>query len=136
MTKQILVVDDSKAVRDAIRFLLRSQPELAICGEAQDGVGAIEKAQKLRPDLILLDLAMPNLNGAIAASILKRTLPGTPIILFTMYEQAVDALASAIGVDIVLSKPDGLDHLVEMISGLIDPRGEQNNDRSVENYLR
>ena len=49
-----------------------------------------------------------------------------------MYEQAVDALASAIGVDIVLSKPDGLDHLVEMISGLIDPRGEQNNDRSVE----
>jgi chemotaxis response regulator CheB len=67
LTKQILVVDDSKAVRDAIRFLLRSQPELAICGEAQDGVGAIEKAQKLRPDLILLDLAMPNLNGAIAA---------------------------------------------------------------------
>ena len=133
MTKQILVVDDSKAVRDAIRFLLRSQPELAICGEAQDGVGAIEKAQKLRPDLILLDLAMPNLNGAIAASILKRTLPGTPIILFTMYEQAVDALASAIGVDIVLSKPDGLDHLLEMISGLIDPRGEQNNDRFVEN---
>jgi DNA-binding NarL/FixJ family response regulator len=133
LTKQILVVDDSKAVRDAIRFLLRSQPELAICGEAQDGVGAIEKAQKLRPDLILLDLAMPNLNGAIAASILKRTLPGTPIILFTMYEQAVDALASAIGVDIVLSKPDGLDHLLEMISGLIDPRGEQNNDRFVEN---
>lgn len=133
MTKRILVVDDSKVVRNAIRAVLQNQPELTICGEADDGVAAIKKAKELKPDLILLDVAMPNLNGAAAASILKRTLPKTPIILFTMYEKAVDALASAIGVDIVLSKPDGLQYLLRMIHGLLDLSREPGKDRVARN---
>lgn len=117
--KRILIVDDSDAVREAVRLLLRNEPELEACGEAVDGVAAIEKTKTLNPDLILLDLAMPKLNGAAAASVLKSVMPTVPIILFTMYEQAVDALAPAIGVDVVLSKPDGLNRLIDRIQELL-----------------
>ena len=78
--KTILVVDDSRVVRDALRILLEKEHGLAICGEAEDGVDAIVKAGELKPDLILLDLVMPKLNGADAASVLKRMVPEAPII--------------------------------------------------------
>jgi DNA-binding NarL/FixJ family response regulator len=127
--KRILVVDDSEAVREAVGLLLRDQADLEVCGEAVDGVDAIEKTKTLNPDLILLDLAMPKLNGAAAASILKGATPGTPIILFTMYEEAVHALAPAIGVDVVLAKPDGFSRLLERIRELL---GEQPNNAATD----
>jgi CheY-like chemotaxis protein len=72
-------------MRRGVRFVLeRRRGELGV-SEAVDGVDAIEKAKEEKPDLILLDLAMPRLNGVEAASVLKNTLPETPIILFTMY---------------------------------------------------
>jgi CheY-like chemotaxis protein len=72
MPKSILVVDDSDTVRKLTRLFLESQIELEVCGEAVDGVDAIEKAKELKPDLIVLDLAMPRMNGVEAASALKR----------------------------------------------------------------
>jgi DNA-binding NarL/FixJ family response regulator len=117
--KNVLVVDDSSAVRNAIRFVLEKQHGLAICSEAENGEHAIAAAQALKPDLILLDLAMPKLNGAAAAPILKRILPEVPIILFTMYEDAVDILAPALGVDLVLSKPDGFHGLTQRVQELL-----------------
>ena len=127
--KRILVVDDSEAVREAVGLLLRDQADLEVCGEAVDGVDAIEKTKILSPDLILLDLAMPKLNGAAAASVLKGATPGIPIILFTMYEEAVHALAPAIGVDVVLAKPDGFSRLLERIRELL---GEQPNNAAAD----
>jgi YesN/AraC family two-component response regulator len=64
-------------------------------GEAEDGFDALTKAAELRPELILRDLVMPKLDGAVAAWALKRILPEVPIILFTLYDEAVDALASS-----------------------------------------
>lgn len=90
-----------------------------MCDEGTDGFEAIEKAQNLKPDLILLDLAMPRLNGAIAASVLKATIPGVRIILFTMYEDAVNMLSPALAVDLVLTKPNGLHNLVQSIQELL-----------------
>ena len=118
--KSILIADDSATIRRLIRTLLQWQTGCEICGEAVDGVDAIEKAKRLKPDLILLDLSMPRMNGAEAASILKDQMPGVRIILFTMYSEWFgDTLASALGVDIVLSKPDGMGKLVESVEGLL-----------------
>jgi DNA-binding NarL/FixJ family response regulator len=119
LSRKILIVDDSKAVRDAIRFIVEQQQGFVVCDEGTDGFEAIEKAQNLKPDLILLDLAMPRLNGAIAASVLKATIPGVRIILFTMYEDAVNMLSPALAVDLVLTKPNGLHNLVQSIQELL-----------------
>lgn len=106
-------------MRDVIRKLLEIQTGLTVCGEAEDGIEAIRKAEILTPDLVLLDLVMPKLNGAATARELRRISPKVPIILFTMFGQAAEALAPAVGVDVVLSKPDGLHNLVVRIRELI-----------------
>lgn len=120
--KNILIVDDSDAVRAVIRNLLERSSDLHVCGEAADGVDAIEKARELKPDVVLLDLAMPKLNGAAAASVLRKLLPRMRIIVFTMYEDAVGTLAAAVGVDLVVSKPDGIHNLVQKVHNLLDAR--------------
>jgi len=107
VSRSVLIADDSPSMSRSVQFLLeRHRTELRI-GEAVDGVDAIEKARGSKPDLILLDLAMPRLNGVEAASILKRILPKTPIILFTMHTDVhADSLSAFINVDFV-SKVDG-----------------------------
>jgi DNA-binding NarL/FixJ family response regulator len=120
MPKRILIVDDSATIRTLIRAFLESRTGFEVCGEATDGVDAIEKAKTLKPDLIILDLAMPRMNGAEAASILKGMMPDVPIILFSMYHETLGkSLASAIRVDVVLSKPDGMGRMVEHVQSLL-----------------
>jgi DNA-binding NarL/FixJ family response regulator len=122
VAKQVLIADDSKTVRRILRLFLQAQRNIAVCGEAANGVEAIEQARKLQPDLILLDLAMPELNGAEAASVLKKMMPRVPIIVFTMYSENIGkSLTSAIGVDMVLSKPDGMMALMEAVQSLTGP---------------
>jgi DNA-binding response OmpR family regulator len=80
-----------------------------------------QKPKETNPDLMLLDLAMPRLNGVEAASVLKNTLPETPIILFTMYTGLhADSLSAFIGVDFV-SKADGVSKLLERVDALLPP---------------
>lgn len=119
MHKRVLIADDSSSVRDVIRTFLRDREDIEICGEAVDGLEAVEKAQRLKPDLVLLDLVMPEINGAEVASILKSKMPNIRIILFTMYTERIGKfLSSAIGVDAVLSKPNGMAQMVESINAL------------------
>jgi CheY-like chemotaxis protein len=108
-------------MRRSVRFLLeRDRTELRI-SEAVDGVDAIEKARGAKPDLILLDLAMPRLNGVEAASILKYILPKTPIILFTMHTYLhADSLSAFIKVDFV-AKVDGVSRLLERVDTYLPP---------------
>lgn len=126
MLKRVLIADDNVYVRDVIRTFLHDQAEIEVCGEASDGVEAIEKTRQLKPDLVLLDLSMPNLNGAEAALILKNTMSDVRIIMFTMYSSTLSpSLTSSLGVDAVLSKPDGMGHLVEYIRAVFEtPRNE------------
>jgi DNA-binding NarL/FixJ family response regulator len=103
--KHILIVDDSEIVRTATRHLLEDETEYEVCGEAVDGVDALEKARHLSPDLIILDLQMPGMNGLQTARELRAMRVSAPIILFTMYADAVrpdDALAA--GVSAVVAK--------------------------------
>jgi DNA-binding NarL/FixJ family response regulator len=124
--RRILVIDDGDSVRDIIRIFLERNG-FEVCGEAADGLEAIEQAKKLKPDLMVLDLAMPRMNGAEAASVLSQTLPGVPIVLLTLYQNILgNALASATGVKAVIDKTDGMDKLVACVRSLLDgPTGER-----------
>jgi CheY-like chemotaxis protein len=88
MSNSVLIATDNAAVRAGIRFQLESSG-LEVCGEAQDGLDALDKAVELKPDLIVLDLSMPRMNGLEAARELKRICPGVPVILHTIYADAV-----------------------------------------------
>ena len=113
MPRSILVVDDHEVIRRQLRSLFNSDPELTVCGEAIHGVDAIEKAQQLSPDLIILDLAMPEMNGLEAASALHYMLPEVPIFLLTAhYSRELELAAFGSGVCAVFSKHDDLDSLV------------------------
>jgi DNA-binding NarL/FixJ family response regulator len=119
MVKKILIADNSASARYVIRAVLKDLADIEICGEAIDGLDAIEQAKKLKPDLVLLDLSMPRMNAAEVASILKEATPDVLIILFTMYSENIGkALTSAIGVNAVLSKPDGMSQLVPCVKAV------------------
>ena len=79
MPKCILIVDDSALIRRMIHETLEQQDGWEVCGEAADGREAIEKAQQLKPDLIVLDLSMPVMNGLEAARVLKGLFPSLPL---------------------------------------------------------
>jgi DNA-binding NarL/FixJ family response regulator len=118
--KKVLIADDSVSVRYVIRTFLKDVPDVEICGEAANGLDAIEKAKKLEPDLVLLDLSMPMMNGAEVASVLKKNMPHVPIILFTMYSENVGkSLVAALGVAAVLSKPDGVTQVVAAVKSTL-----------------
>jgi DNA-binding NarL/FixJ family response regulator len=118
---RILVIDDGDSVRDIIRIFLE-RDGFEVCGEAGDGVEAIEQAKKLKPDLIVLDLAMPRMNGAEAASVLSQTMPDVPIVLLTLYQNVLGtALASAVGVKAIVDKTDGMEKLVACVRSLLLP---------------
>ena len=119
MPKTVLIADDSASMRLSVRLLLEGRHTELVVREAVDGLDAIEKAKKTKPDLILLDLAMPRLNGAEAATVLRTDMPDTPVILFTMYTDLhADFLCEAIGVDFI-SKADGVSKLLERVDALL-----------------
>lgn len=116
---KVLLIDDGDAVRDVIRAFLENRG-IQVCGEAADGIDAIEQAKALRPDLIILDLAMPRMNGMEAASVLSRIMPRVPIVLLTIYGDFVgSALAAATGIKAVISKTDSLDKLAACVQSLL-----------------
>jgi DNA-binding NarL/FixJ family response regulator len=117
---RLLIVDDSPTTRRLLRTFLEQQG-YEICGEAEDGLQAIDFAKQLKPDLILLDVCMPKLGGPEAASILKRLLPKTRIILFTFFDDSIGKeLAAAIGVDLVVSKTEGISRLLSSVQTVME----------------
>jgi DNA-binding NarL/FixJ family response regulator len=80
---RILVVDDFKPWRQQVCSTLQTQPELSVVAEVADGLEAVQKAEELKPDLILLDIGLPSLNGLEAADLICRVAPGTKIIFVT-----------------------------------------------------
>jgi len=119
LRRRILISDDGDSVRNIIGLFLE-HAGFEVCGEAADGVEAIEQAKKLKPDLIVLDLVMPRMNGAEAASILSQTMPDVPIVLLTLYQNMLgSALAAVVGVKVVLDKTEGLDKLVACVRSLL-----------------
>lgn len=84
---RILIVDDHAIVRTGVRKLLETEADLEVVGEAADGKQAIELARRLKPDVMILDLAMPELGGLDCVGILAGSMPDTRIIIFSMFEK-------------------------------------------------
>ncbi|KOX04470.1 regulator [Streptomyces sp. NRRL B-1140] len=83
---RILLADDHALVRRGVRLILDAEPDLSVVAEADDGAEAVARAREHRPDLAVLDIAMPRLTGLQAARELSRTCPGTRILILTMYD--------------------------------------------------
>jgi len=102
---RILIVDDHEAVRKGVRAILRSQPNLEVCGEAINGKEAIAKAEELKPDLIILDITMPVLDGFGAAKEIRSRSADVPILFYSMNEgRALMESAKAIGANGFVTK--------------------------------
>src|ERR1700676_3007795 len=121
MASSVLIVDDNQMVRNVVRHFFDSLPDWKVGGEAGEGAEAVRKAAELKPNLILLDFSMPNMNGIEAASVLKKMLPDVHIIMFTRFDDVLgSSLVSAAGVDLVVPKSEGLTGLVKVIQPLMN----------------
>ena len=102
---KILIADDKRHIRQELRNLLERHQGWEVCTEAGDGVQAVNRAKQYRPDLVILDLAMPELNGFQAASQISQALPDVPILMLTLYASPqVEKEAEKVGVKRVISK--------------------------------
>jgi DNA-binding NarL/FixJ family response regulator len=120
---KILIADDKPQIRRAIRRLLEAHPGWNICAEAEDGEEAVVRAKQCRPDLVLLDLAMPEMNGFEAARRISSALPGVHIFLNTLYDSPqVQREARNVGVQRVISKSEEY-RLIPAIEEEFAPRG-------------
>jgi len=117
MRKQILIADDQAAIRQAVKLVLSSTLNINDYREAANGREAVEIAEQTRPDLIILDIGMPQMDGITAAQHLKKSMPEVPIILFTMYDVGPDR-ARQLGVDAVVSKA-GVTALSKQVQSLL-----------------
>jgi DNA-binding NarL/FixJ family response regulator len=107
-------------VRRGVRSILLSRPDVEICGEASNGKEALDKALDLKPDVIVLDLTMPLMGGFAAASELRRLLPNTPILFYSIHDGAyLMAEAKRLGVQGFVSKSRISETLLEAIDALV-----------------
>jgi len=121
MRKSILIADDNAFVRTVLYEFFERQPDFHVCALAEDGREAIEKACRLKPDLIVLDLSMPVMNGLEAARILIKIMPAVPLIMYSAIgDTASKQIAKSIGSCEVISKSDRVSVLIDKARDLVD----------------
>jgi two-component system, NarL family, sensor kinase len=121
--KQILIADDHEMLRRGIRNALEDRQDWQICGEAVDGQEAVNKVNTLRPDLVILDINMPVLNGLAAVRQILRNRPQTKIVIFTVHdsEQTIKEIHAA-GAHAYVSKNDASDALLRVVEDLLESK--------------
>jgi len=116
---RVLIVDDHAVVRKGIRALLATEPTLEVLDEAQDGLEAVAKFEKLKPDVLLLDLLMPNMSGIEVIRDLKGKYPGVKILVLTSFaadEQVFPAIkAGALGYLLKDTQPEDLINAISQV---------------------
>ncbi|MDQ3621981.1 MAG: response regulator transcription factor [Verrucomicrobiota bacterium] len=116
---RILLVDDHLVVRQGLRFVIENRPGWSVCGEAESGREAVELAEKLKPDIVVMDMTMPELNGLEATRQIRRRVPGTEVLIFTgdVTNDLVHAVFEA-GARSYVVKTDGIEPLIAGIEAL------------------
>ena len=113
---RILVADDQEAVRMRVCAALTSQEGFEVCAEASNGKEAVEKARELDPDLILLDITMPVLNGLDAARLIRAFAPETPIVILSVHKsRQLMEEARKIGVQGYVTKGEAVQKLIQAL---------------------
>jgi NarL family two-component system response regulator LiaR len=119
MPARFLIVDDSEPVRQGLRTILCANPDWEICGEASDGLTAVEKFRDLHPHIVILDFKMPGINGLETARRMLAITPSAPIVMLTQHASAsLEEHAQEIGIRSVVSKTDVFS-MVGMIEELL-----------------
>src|SRR6185295_3305544 len=119
MVKTILIVDDSSLIRRVLSISLSKAGE-TLCVEAINGRDGIAKAQLIHPDLVILDLSMPEMNGLDAARELQRIMPAVPLVMFTTHVASeLEREATRIGIRKVISKSDGANAVISSVRTLL-----------------
>jgi DNA-binding NarL/FixJ family response regulator len=109
MMHTILIVDDNSKIRSSLRAWIEGNADFQVCGEAENGKVAIEKVEQMRPDIVILDLQMPVMNGLEAAREINQVSPNTVMLMFTMHPSGeLLRAARAVGIRDVVSKSDQL----------------------------
>jgi PAS domain S-box-containing protein len=121
--KQILIADDHEMLRRGIRNALEDRQDWQICGEAVDGQETVNKVNTLRPDLVILDINMPVLNGLAAVRQILRNRPQTKIVIFTVHDSELTLKEiQAAGAHAYVSKNDASDALLRVVEDLLESR--------------
>jgi len=122
MPRRILIADDEASIRRAVRVFIESRSQFEVC-EAVNGTEAFDKAVLLNPDLIVLDLSMPNANGVEVALQVRDLLPSTPVVLYTMFDEVFGkSSARTLGIAAIVPKSDGVETLLGRIEALLEAR--------------
>src|ERR1700677_1414334 len=130
MTKTILLADDSPVVGQSLYRLLATEANCELCAQAADGYEAISLAKQWKPDLIILDLSMPKMNGLEAARELKKIMPTVPIILLTLHASTVnESFAENLCVDVIVPKGD-FKYLMDSVRTLLFGEASDRTDDS------
>jgi DNA-binding NarL/FixJ family response regulator len=117
---RVLVADDHPIIRRAVRSVLQAQPHFEVCGEATDGAQAIQEAQKLTPDVIVLNVTMPVLNGFEAAREIKTILPKSAIVILSQdADRRFVEEAKKIGVQAYVAKSKAGEALVKAVEAAV-----------------
>jgi CheY-like chemotaxis protein len=120
---RILIVDDNPTLREGLRSVLSRSPVFDIVGEAADGVEAINSVERLLPDLVLMDISMPRMDGLAATREIKKKWPDTKILVFTVHKSPEYlAAASKAGADRYLSKDSSRAELIQSIEDILDEK--------------
>jgi DNA-binding NarL/FixJ family response regulator len=121
-THSVLVVDDAEDLRMLLRVRMESYNGLTVVGEAADGVAAVEMASELQPDLVLLDLAMPRMDGLEALPLIRAAVPGVRVIVLSGFNQSTLAQkALEAGADHYVVKGGSMSRLLELVDSLLEP---------------
>ena len=120
MGVRILIVDDHEIFRRGLRSLLESRADWEVCGEATDGQDAVDKAKQLQPDVIVLDITMPRLNGLDAAAVIRKEVPTAKVVILSQHQPALmKQVALTAGAGAYVTKSEVSRELMAAIDGLL-----------------